>query len=126
LDLYGHDLRPLAASRRGLKCPRRFKPAALGGLGVLSRLWPRLLPLYPLPGGSQDAEPVIGGSQRAARLQGVPQPVFLRRLGQCPADGLLGELSRDDDSPVVIGHHEVPGTDLQAADDISRRSSARK
>ena len=28
-------------------------------------------------GGSQYAEPIIGGSQRAARVQGVPQPVFL-------------------------------------------------
>ena len=68
-------------------------------------------------GGSQYAEPVIGGSQRAACLQGVPQPVFLRCFGQCPADGLVGELSRDDDSPVVIGHHKVPRADLQTADD---------
>src|SRR5258708_5288364 len=36
--------------------------------------------------GSQDTEPVVGGSQRAARLQRVPQPVLLRCLGQGPAD----------------------------------------
>jgi len=50
LGLYGHDLPPLAASRRGLKGLRRFNPAALGGLGVLFRvrLWSlsRLLPPY--------------------------------------------------------------------------------
>ena len=35
----------------GLKGPRRFNPAALAGLGVLSRLWPwpRPVPLYRLP-----------------------------------------------------------------------------
>src|SRR5690242_11005582 len=49
--------------------------------------------------GSQDTEPVAGSSQRAARLQRVPQLVLGRCLGQGPADGLLGELRRDDDGP---------------------------
>jgi len=39
------------------------------GLAALVRMAPA--------GGSQHAEPVIGGSQCAARLQGVPQSVFL-------------------------------------------------
>src|SRR5580658_5406518 len=74
--------------------------------------WPRRAPKTR---NSEHAEPVIGGPQRAAGRKRVPQPVLLRRLGQRPADGLVGEFGRDHDRPVRVGHHQVARAHRQAA-----------
>ena len=74
------------------------------------RFWPQeSVDSSPCRAGSEHPEPVVGGPQRAARLQRVPQPVLLRRLGQGQADGLVGESAGTTITPSSSATTRSPG-----------------